>query len=320
MQLSRDDLLHAYRSMKTIREFEERLHIERPRGVIPGNVHLYAGQEATAVAVCMHLSDQDWLASTHRGHGHCIAKGCDVKGMMKEIYGREGGLCKGRGGSMHIADLSKGMLGANGIVGAGAPLVCGAALSAKVLGNNGVAVVFSGDGAVNQGATLESFNLAAVWKLPAVFVCEDNGYGEATASAWASGGDLIERAKGFGLATFECNAVDFSEIYEKAGEAIATARAGQPAFVLARAKRFYGHFEGDAQKYRTKEELAETRQNGDPLPLFEQKVLAAGLLEESQLREIDAEIATLIDESVAEAIAAPQPHARELLSDVYVSY
>jgi pyruvate dehydrogenase E1 component alpha subunit len=320
MQLSRDELLHAYRSMKTIREFEERLHIERPRGVIPGNVHLYAGQEATAVAVCMHLSDQDWLASTHRGHGHCIAKGCDVKGMMKEIYGRAGGLCKGRGGSMHIADLSRGMLGANGIVGAGAPIVCGAALSAKVLGTNGVAVVFSGDGAVNQGATLESFNLAAVWKLPAVFVCEDNGYGEATGSSWASGGDLRERARGFGLTVFESNAIDFSDIYEKSRDAIELARGGQPAFILARAKRFYGHFEGDAQKYRTREELEDTRANGDPLKVFEDRVISAALLDSDQLRQIDAEVAVLIEEAVEEAIAAPHPDLRDLTSDVYVSY
>ena len=170
MQLSRQELAHAYRAMRMIREFEERVHLEFATGEIPGFVHLYAGEEASAVGVCVQLSDKDNIASTHRGHGHCIAKGCDVRAMMKEIYGRKEGLCGGKGGSMHIADLSKGMLGANGIVGGGPPLICGAALSAKVLGTGGVAVSFLGDGASNQGTTLESYNLAGVWKLPAIFV------------------------------------------------------------------------------------------------------------------------------------------------------
>ncbi len=178
MQLNRDDLLRAYRTMRAIREFEERVHIEFGTGAIPGFVHLYAGEEASAVGVCMHLTDKDKIASTHRGHGHCIAKGCDIPGMMKEIFGRKDGLCGGKGGSMHIADLSKGMLGANGIVGGGPPLICGAGLTAKVLGTGGVAIAFLGDGASNQGTTLESYNLASVWKLPAIFVIEDNGYAE----------------------------------------------------------------------------------------------------------------------------------------------
>ena len=152
-------------------------------GNIPGFVHLYAGEEASGVGVCMHLDDRDAIASTHRGHGHCIAKGCDIDGMMHEIFGRKDGLCGGKGGSMHIADLSKGMLGANGIVGAGAPLVCGAALTAKTLKTGGVGVCFYGDGASNQGAVLESYNLAKIWNLPMVFVAEDNGYAESTASS-----------------------------------------------------------------------------------------------------------------------------------------
>ena len=175
LQLNRDDLLRAYRQMKTIREFEERVHVEFANGAIPGFVHLYAGEEASAVGVCLHLrEDVDHIASTHRGHGHCIAKGCDVDGMMLEIFGKDGGLCNGKGGSMHIADLEKGMLGANGIVGAGIPLATGAALTAKLKKTGGVAVAFFGDGASNQGAFHESLNLAAVWKLPMVFVCENN--------------------------------------------------------------------------------------------------------------------------------------------------
>ena len=186
MQLSRDELLKAYRQMRTIREFEDAVHEEFAAGNIPGFVHLYAGEEASGVGVCLHLNDKDWIASTHRGHGHCIAKGCDVKAMMAEIFGRKDGLCGGKGGSMHIADLSKGMLGANGIVGGGPPLICGAALTAKTLKTGGVAIAFVGDGGSNQGTTAESMNLAKVWKLPAIFVFEDNGYAESTASSWSS--------------------------------------------------------------------------------------------------------------------------------------
>jgi acetoin:2,6-dichlorophenolindophenol oxidoreductase subunit alpha len=170
LQLSRDQLRAAYRRMKLIRAFEEAVHDEYATGAIPGFVHLYAGEEASAVGVCLHLTDRDTIASTHRGHGHCIAKGCDARGMMHEIFGKRDGLCGGKGGSMHIADLSRGMLGANGIVGAGGPLVCGAALAAKTLKTGGVAVCFVGDGGSNQGTILESYNLAKVWNLPAIFV------------------------------------------------------------------------------------------------------------------------------------------------------
>ena len=182
--LSKDELLKAYRMMRTIREFEERLHVEFATGEIPGFVHLYAGEEASAVGTMLHLNDADYVATTHRGHGHCIAKGVDVRGMMAEIYGRKTGVCHGKGGSMHIADLSKGMLGANGIVGAGGPLICGAALAAKYKKSGGVGVCFFGDGASNQGVIFESMNLASVWRLPAIFVAENNGYAEATSSTW----------------------------------------------------------------------------------------------------------------------------------------
>ena len=178
MQHSRQFLLECYRNMATIRRFEDRVHDEFATGKIPGFVHLYAGEEASAVGVCSQLSERDVIASTHRGHGHCIAKGCDVTAMMKEIFGRRDGLCGGKGGSMHIADLAKGMMGANGIVGGGPPLICGAALTAKYLKTGGVAVAFVGDGGSNQGTTLESYNLAKVWQLPVIFVVEDNGYAE----------------------------------------------------------------------------------------------------------------------------------------------
>ena len=198
--LSVEDLLDSYRTMKTIREFEDRVHIEFTKGGIPGFVHLYAGEEASAAGVGMQLRDDDRVASNHRGHGHCIAKGVEVKGMMAEIYGKKTGICHGKGGSMHIADLDTGMMGANGIVGGGPPLACGAALAAKMKGTGGLAVVFAGDGASNQGTTFEAMNLASVWKLPVVFVFENNGYAEATASKYSvSCENISERAAGFGM-------------------------------------------------------------------------------------------------------------------------
>ncbi|WP_162252253.1 thiamine pyrophosphate-dependent dehydrogenase E1 component subunit alpha, partial [Mesorhizobium sp. Root102] len=182
LQLSHDELLKIYRTMRTIRRFEERVMEEMGTGDIPGNTHLYAGQEASAVGVCFQLRDDDYISSTHRGHGHCISKGVDIDGMMAELFGRASGTCGGKGGSMHIADLRKGMLGANGIVAAGAPITCGAALSIKLLGSRQVAVAFAGDGAMNEGVMSESFNLAKIWNLPIIFAIEDNGFGEATAN------------------------------------------------------------------------------------------------------------------------------------------
>jgi TPP-dependent pyruvate/acetoin dehydrogenase alpha subunit len=200
MQLSREELIRAYRSMVTIRRFEERVQEEFSKGGIPGFVHLYAGEEASAVGMCMHLGPKDYIASTHRGHGHSIAKGCDVVGMMQELFGKAGGLCGGKGGSMHIADLNEGMLGANGLVGGGPPLVVGAALTAKTLGTGTVAVSFTGDGGSNQGTTFEALNMAVMLKLPAIFVFENNQYGEGTGFSYHCGsGDIAGRAGGFGL-------------------------------------------------------------------------------------------------------------------------
>lgn len=208
--LSRADLLTAYRTMRTIRDFEERLHVEFAKGDIPGFVHLYAGEEACATGIMMHLTDIDRIASTHRGHGHCIAKGVDVHEMMGEIYGKATGCCRGKGGSMHIADLSKGMMGANGILGAGAPLICGAGLAAKFRGDGGVGLTFFGDGAANQGTVLESMNLAAIWNLPVIFVVENNGYAESTSVEYATAVDsYVDRAAGFGLPGVTVDGTDF---------------------------------------------------------------------------------------------------------------
>ncbi|MFT8517931.1 thiamine pyrophosphate-dependent dehydrogenase E1 component subunit alpha [Acetobacter syzygii] len=321
MQIAHDILLRSYRSMRTIRDFEERLHVEFATGEIPGFVHLYCGEEASAVGVCAHLTDTDTIASTHRGHGHCIAKGVGVDGMMAEIYGRKTGVCHGKGGSMHIADLSLGMLGANGIVGGGPPLICGAALSHKVLNDGGVAVAFYGDGASNEGTTLESLNLAMVWQLPAVFVCEDNGYGEATGASYACAGTQKARAAGFGMPYFDCDGTDFFAVYEAAGAAIAHARAGNgPVMLHVHLARWYGHFEGDAMTYRANGEVASLRAEHDCLKNFRQRVTEISLLEPSALDDIDASVKDEIDAAVTAAKNAPLPEPADLEADVYVSY
>ncbi len=322
MQLSKDDLLTAYRTMRTIREFEERLHVEFATGDIPGFVHLYAGEEASGVGVCMHLDDRDRIASTHRGHGHCIAKGCDVDGMMAEIYGRKDGLCAGKGGSMHIADLDKGMMGANGIVGGGPPLICGAGLAAKQLGTGGVAIAFVGDGGSNQGTTFESLNLASVWNLPCIFVIENNGYAESTSSKWSIAcDDAADRASGFNMPGVVVDGHDFFAVHEAAGEAIKRAReGGGPSLLECKLNRYYGHFEGDAQTYRGPDEVKKLRESRDCLALFREKVTSAGLLEGAELDAIDRDALAQIDGAVSKAKVAPPPTAADLLTDVYVTY
>ncbi|RUP08853.1 thiamine pyrophosphate-dependent dehydrogenase E1 component subunit alpha [Hyphomicrobium sp.] len=321
MQHSREFLLDCYQSMVTIRVFEERVHEEFATGKIPGFVHLYAGEEASAVGICSQLDERDAIASTHRGHGHCIAKGCDVHAMMKEIYGKRGGSCGGKGGSMHIADLAKGMLGANGIVGGGPPLICGAALTAKYLKTGGVAVAFVGDGGSNQGTTLESYNLANVWKLPVVFVVEDNGYAEATASAWSVAGSQLGRAAGFGMPGTLVDGFDFFAVYEAARTAIERARAGEgPSLLHIKLSRFFGHFEGDAMSYRADGEIQRYRNEHDALKIFRRKVTEAHLLDDFTLDAVEAGVVRNINEAVAGAEADQMPTEADLLTDVYVRY
>ena len=215
MDIPRDKLLEIYERMVTIRKFEDRVHDEYAAGRIPGFVHLYAGEEAVAVGVCAHLSDADSITSTHRGHGHCIAKGVGVNEMMAELYGRVTGACKGKGGSMHIADIDRGMLGANGIVGGGVPLACGAALTAQVQGSGAVAVSFFGDGGANEGTFHEGLNLAAIWKLPAIFVVENNRYAQSTSVKYASaGGDIAARAQAYGIPGVAVDGLDLFDVYE----------------------------------------------------------------------------------------------------------
>ena len=320
--LDKPDLLQAYRTMRTIREFEETLHGEFAKGDIPGFVHLYAGEEASGTGIMMHLKDIDRIASTHRGHGHCIAKGVDPREMMAEIYGKVSGSCRGKGGSMHIADLSKGMMGANGILGAGAPLACGAALAAKFRGDGAVAISFVGDGASNQGTFLESLNLAAVWNLPAIFVVENNGYAESTSRDYAVAVDsYVDRAAGFGLPGVTVDGLDFFAVYEAAGEIIKRAReGGGPALLECKMIRMFGHFEGDQQTYRAKGELEDIRENKDCIKLFSERVIEAGVISRAELTSIDREVIAAIQEASAFAKAAPPPTAADLTTDVYVSY
>ena len=323
MQLSREQLLRAYRQMAVIRSFEERLHEEIKTGEIAGFTHLYCGQEAAAVGVCEHLGHDDFIVSTHRGHGHCIAKGCDVKGMMKEIYGRAGGLCNGKSGSMHIADLSVGMLGANGIVGAGAPQAVGAALAAKLDGKGKVAIAFSGDGACNQGTTFEAMNMAVVTKAPCIFVFENNHYSEHTGVDYAVGTqkDIASRAEAFGMRVWRANGSDFFDTYNTMQELLDYVRAGNgPAAIELDTERFYGHFEGDPQRYRGPGELDRIRAERDCLKAFRASVVEAALLESADLDAIDAEVAILIEEATSEARAAPPPDIATLTTDVYAEY
>ena len=320
MSLSKSELLKAYRKMREIRVFEERLHQENTTGDIPGFIHLYCGEEAIAVGVCENLEDTDYIGSTHRGHGHCIAKGCDIHGMMAEIFGKDSGLCRGKGGSMHIADLDKGMLGANAIVGGAPPLAIGAALTAKTLGNRGVAVSFTGDGGSNQGLVFEAMNMAVVLRLPVIFVFENNGFGEATGHDYAVGGrDIAHRAAGFGMPAVKVDGTDFFAVHEAVAVAVERARAGEgPTAIEAVAHRWYGHFEGDPMLYRADGEVERLRQENDPLKIFSQQV--AGQISVEELQAIDAQVQALVDDAVAKARAADFPALESLLTDVYVSY
>jgi TPP-dependent pyruvate/acetoin dehydrogenase alpha subunit len=321
MQLSRDDLKRAYKSMFTIRTFEERVEKEFSLGNIPGFAHVYLGQEASGVGVCFDLGVDDYIGSTHRGHGHCIAKGCDVEGMMLEIMGKAGGLCGGKGGSMHIADMSKGMLGANAIVGGSPPIAVGAALTQKLKKTGKVAVAFSGDGASNQGTTFEALNMAVVLGAPAIFVFENNGYGEHTAASYAVGAPSIaERARSFGMPAEVVDGSDFFAVHQAMGRALERGRAGEGPYALETVcSRFMGHFLGDPQGYRLPEELAQARGN-DPLPRFRKGVTEASLLDDSDFDTIEAEVRAEVEDAVAKGLAAPTPDISALEKDVYVRY
>jgi pyruvate dehydrogenase E1 component alpha subunit len=321
MGLDKKRFLDAYRTMRTIREFEYRVSDEFGKGNIPGFLHLYAGQEAIATGMCMNLTDEDYIVSTHRGHGHCIAKGADVGAMMKEIMGKEGGSCAGKGGSMHIAAVEKGMLGANAIVGGGPPLIVGAALSAKTLGTGSVGVSFTGDGGSNQGTTFEAMNMAVVLQVPAIFLFENNGYGEGTHANYAVGSkDIAGRAEGFGMPALRVDGADVFAVYDVCKKAVEHCRAGKgPITIEASITRFRGHFEGDAQAYRGKDEVKRLMKEMDCLKIAREKALKKKLATRAQLDKIDKEVAVMIDKAAAEGLSAPSPDVSELLTDVYSS-
>ncbi len=319
MEYTKETLAKAYRLMKSIREFEERMRSEYQQGKFPGFIHIYRNQEAIAVAACLDMNDGDYIASTHRGHGHCIAKGCDLEGMMLELACKEDGFCNGKGGSMHIADMSKGMLGANAIVGGGPPIAAGAALTAKTLKNRGVSMAFIGDGASDQGTVAESLNLAVVLKLPMIFMYENNFYAEFTRNPKPNG-RIAERAGAYGMPSVVVDGSDFFAMHAACSEAITRARdGGGPTAIEALSARYYGHFEGDAQAYRDTEEMQRQRIEGDPLPRF----LAdprAGALDQDTIQAIDAQIQEDLDKAVERALAADDPTPDKLFTNVYVNY
>ena len=322
MALDHNGMLDLYRIMTTIRNFEERGIPETGQRGMSASVHSSAGQEAVATGVCSQLSNEDYMGSTHRGHGHCIAKGVDPKLMMAELFGRATGPNKGKGGSMHIADMSKGMLGTNGVVGASIPLAVGAALTSKVKQLGRVAVAFFGDGGANQGILHESMNLASIWKLPVIFVCENNGYAMSTPSEYAlSTAHVSDRAPGYDMPGFLIDGMDVFAVHDAAGEAVARAREGSgPTLLECETYRYYGHtvFD-DPLTYRSKEEEDHWRAR-DPILHFRSTVLPMGDITSEELDQIDQEVFDLIEEAVKFADESPLPDPIELYDDVYVNY
>jgi TPP-dependent pyruvate/acetoin dehydrogenase alpha subunit len=304
--------LALYRTVARIRAFEERVATRFRGGDIHGFVHVSLGQEAVAAGACSVLHREDAITTTHRGHGHCIAKGADPTRMMAELFGRATGICGGKGGSMHIADPSIGILGANGIVGAGIPLAVGSALASRLLDDDCVSVAFLGDGAVHTGAFHEAVTLAVAWDLAVVLVCENNGYAEFTRSDRWGGPGLTVRGAAYGLRTAEVDGNDAVTVAQCLGEIVEATRAGSgPAFVEARTTRFSGHYEGDPQRYRGEEELASLGSR-DPLELLRTRID-----DRSATDALDAEASTEMDRAVDAALEAPYPKADAALADVY---
>jgi pyruvate dehydrogenase E1 component alpha subunit len=311
-------LLAMFTTMNKIRLFETKLQEFFAAGKIPGFVHLYIGEEAVATGVCACLKNTDKITSTHRGHGHCLAKGGDLKLMMAEIFGRATGYCKGKGGSMHIADFNLGILGANGIVGGGGPLATGSALASKYKKNDEVTVCFFGDGASNQGTTQESLNLASAWKLPLVFINENNGYGISCPQCKSMAvTDIADRAAAYDMPGVVVDGNDVLAVYEAVGEAVKRARKGEgPSLIECKTYRWRGHFEGDACTYRCTEELTEWMAK-DPIPRFAAKLLETGTVTQAELDTIVSRITDDIDQAVAYAEGSHLPDPAELLDDVY---
>jgi pyruvate dehydrogenase E1 component alpha subunit len=314
---SPEDARRVLATMWAIRRFEEAVDEMFARGLLYGTMHLSIGQEASATGACLALGDDDVITSTHRGHGHCIAKGADLGRMMAELLARDTGYCRGRGGSMHIADVSKGNLGANGIVAGGIPIAVGAALALKLQGSDKVALSFFGDGATSEGAFHESVNLAAIWDLPVVFVCENNHYGMSMSVEEVSRLERVaDRAAGYAIPGGTVDGNDVQEVYEAVAQAVAHARAGQgPTLIEAVTYRWKGHSKSDQNLYRTREEIESWRQR-DPIDRFEQAVLEAGTLDQGEVQKLRDQARDAVRDAVRTGQAGP-PSSSDLLGAVY---
>jgi len=311
-------LAQIYRKMIEVRAFEEKVSDLYAQNLVPGTIHLYAGEEAVAVGVCSVLRKDDYITSTHRGHGHCIAKGADLKKTMAEILGKKAGYCKGKGGSMHIADFTIGMLGATAVVGAGLPIAAGAGVSAKLRKSGQVVVCFFGEGASNQGTFHESLNIASTWKLPVVFVCENNLYAMGTRQSRVMNVENIaDRGVGYGIQGIVVDGNDVLAVYEAAAEAVERARRNQgPTLIECKTYRHKGHSRVDPAKYRPKEEVQEWLAK-DPTKRFREHLLRNNLFTEEELQKIEKEVAAEIEEAVKFATESPFPDPEEALEDVY---
>jgi TPP-dependent pyruvate/acetoin dehydrogenase alpha subunit len=312
--------LEMYRGMTTIRLFEEQVNDLYRGAKMPGLAHLYIGEEAVAVGVCSALRRDDWITSTHRGHGHCLAKGADVALMFAELLGREPGYCKGKGGSMHIADHANGNLGANAIVGGSTGIATGAAFSAKARGTDSVAVCFFGDGALGQGILYEVMNMASLWSLPVIYVCENNLYNEYTHYLETTAGAILDRPKAFGVHAVEVDGQDVRAVHAAATELVDRARRGDgPAFLLCNTYRYHGHHVGDVDRgyYRSKDEEEQWQRERDPIALFGAWLVEQGITDTGTLAAIEAEARDEVAHGVEFALAAPFPTPSEVTEDVF---
>ena len=315
-----DRLVQIYRQMVAIRLFEERVNDLYTRALMPGLAHLYIGEEAVAVGVCSALRRDDYITSTHRGHGHCLAKGAAPDLMFAELLGKKAGYCKGKGGSMHIADPETGNLGANAIVGGSAALATGAAFSSKYLGQDRVVVCFFGEGALGQGVLYESMNLAQLWKLPVIYLCENNLYNEYTHFTETTAGEIAARPAAFGLESASVDGQDVRAVHDTIAPLVARARRGDgPAFVVAATYRFRGHHVGDVSRdyYRAKQEEQRWASERDPITLLGAWLIGQNLATQAQLDEIRARVKSEIDAAVEFALKAPFPGTDEVGEDVY---
>jgi pyruvate dehydrogenase E1 component alpha subunit len=317
-RLSPAQLRAALHRMHLIRRFEESAEEAYTRGLVHGTMHLSIGQEASAVGACMALSDADYITSTHRGHGHCIAKGADVARMFAEFFGKEDGYCRGRGGSMHIADVSKGNLGANGIVGGGIPIAVGVALSIKMRKRDSVVISFFGDGANNEGAFHEALNMASVWKLPVIFFCENNQYGMSTSTEQSTAvRDVAQRASAYAMPGVVVDGNRFAEVTQAVFDAVELARrGGGPSLIESKTYRIRGHSRSDRNRYRSKEEIESWRAR-DPIVAFESELMAFGLISDCEVAAIHSRVEREIAEAIQFAKASPAPNLAELTRYVY---